>query len=311
MDKTIVWLKVTLIAIIVLVVLIFGMILFGRSRWQTSINDLQTRMQAAYLHTSVKTFDPREIADLPAPVHRYFSAVLKDGQPVVAAVNVTHTGTFNMGDSNEKWVPFDSTQYVITRRPGFVWDARVRMAPGLVVFVHDAYAAGEGALAAKILGLFTVMQQINSPELAQGELMRFFAEAAWYPTALLPSQGVQWEAINDTQASAMISDGSTEVKLILTFDEQGLISTVYSDGRYREVNGMQVETPWEGHFWDYERQDGMLIPLEGEVAWLLPEGSKPYCSNFFVSINEMFSSSASNITEISLVSPSFAVLTKL
>lgn len=31
----------------------------------------------------------------------------------------------------------------------------------------------------------------NTPELARGELMRFFAEAAWYPTALLPNQGLQ------------------------------------------------------------------------------------------------------------------------
>jgi hypothetical protein len=224
----------------------------------------------------MKTFDPREIADLPAPVQRYFSAVLKDGQPMVAAVNVTHTGTFNMGDSEEKWVPFDSTQYVITRRPGFVWDARVRMAPGLVVFVHDAYIAGEGALAAKILGLFTVMEQPSSPELAQGELMRFFAEGAWYPTALLPSQGVRWEAIDDTQASATLTDGNTDIKLVVTFNEQGVISAIHSDGRYREVDGVQVATPWQGRFWDYEWRDGMLVPLEGEVAWLFPEGPKPY-----------------------------------
>lgn len=39
-------------------------------------------------------------------------------------------------------------------------------------------------------------------EVAQGELMRFFAEAAWYPTALLPSQGVRWQAVDDTSARA-------------------------------------------------------------------------------------------------------------
>ena len=270
------WLQITVFVLLVLAVLIRVMILHGKSRWETSVKDLQTRMQAVHSQTSTKAYDPRETADLPAPVQRYFGAVLKEGQPVVAAVDVTHTGTFNMGDSNERWVPFDSTQYVITRRPGFVWDARIRMAPGLVVFVHDAYVAGEGALAAKILGLFTVMEQPSTPEQAQGELTRFFAEAAWYPTALLPSQGVRWEAIDDTQASATITDGSTEVKLVVSFDEQGLISAVHSDGRYREVDGVQVATPWQGRFWDYEWRDGMQVPLEGEVAWLLPEGPKPY-----------------------------------
>jgi hypothetical protein len=27
---------------------------------------------------------------------------------------------------------------------------------------------------------------------------------------------------------------------------------------------------------NYEERGGMLVPLDGEVAWLLPEGAKPY-----------------------------------
>ncbi len=106
--------------------------------------------------------------------------------------------------------------------------------------------------------------------------MRFFAEGAWYPTALLPSQSVVWEAIDDTQAKATLTDGITTVKLVFQFDAQGLIGSVSSDGRYRELDGVQVATPWQGRFWDYELRDGMLIPHEGEVAWLLQEGPKPY-----------------------------------
>jgi hypothetical protein len=37
-------------------------------------------------------------------------------------------------------------------------------------------------------------------EIAEGQLMGFFAEAAWYPTALLPGQGVRWEAVDDSSA---------------------------------------------------------------------------------------------------------------
>ena len=106
--------------------------------------------------------------------------------------------------------------------------------------------------------------------------MRFFAEGAWYPTALLPSQGVVWGAIDDTQASATLTDGTTTVRLVFQFNAQGLISSVRSDGRYREVDGEQVATPWHGRFWNYALRGGMLIPLEGEVAWLLQKGPKPY-----------------------------------
>ncbi len=270
------WLRVVVFVIAVLAFVITAAILYGASRWKSETGKLHAKMEAARVLITPESYDPRELEGLPAPVQRYFRAVLKEGQPLVAAVSVEHTGTFNMSETGEQWRPFKSTQRVITQRPGFVWDARIRMAPAMNVFVHDAYVAGEGVLTAKLLGLLTVMEQPSTPELAQGELMRFFAEGAWYPTALLPSQGVVWEAVDDTQASATLSDGTTTVGLVFQFDAQGLISSVRSDARYREVDGVHVATPWQGRFWDYELRDGMLIPLEGEVAWLLEEGPRTY-----------------------------------
>ena len=62
---------------------------------------------------------------------------------IVSAVNLTHSGSFNMStDGAEKWLPLVSIQRVVVRRPGFVWDARIQMLPGLDVRVHDAYVAG-------------------------------------------------------------------------------------------------------------------------------------------------------------------------
>jgi len=57
---------------------------------------------------------------------------------------------------------------------------------------------------------------------------------------------------------------------------EGLIETVRAEARGRTVGGQIVPTPWHGRFWSYEERDGMRVPLEGEVAWLLPEGPKPY-----------------------------------
>jgi len=270
------WWKVILVALVVLAFVITVAILYGTNRWQSNTRELHTKMKASRVLITSKSYYPCELEGLPAPVQRYFRAVLKEGQPLVVAISVEHTGTFNMSETGEQWKPFTSTQRVITQRPGFVWDARIRMAPAMTVYVHDAYVAGEGVLTAKLFGLLTVMKQPSTPELAQGELMRFFAEGAWYPTALLPSQGVVWEAIDDTQASATLTDGTTTIKLVFQFDAQGLISSVRSDVRYRVVDGVKVATPWQGRFWDYELRDGMLIPLEGEVVWLLQEGPKPY-----------------------------------
>lgn len=187
-----------------------------------------------------------------------------------------HTGTFNMSETGEQWKSFKSTQRVITQRPGFVWDARIRMAPAMTVFVHDAYVAGKGVLTAKLFGLLIVMEQPSTPELAQGELMRFFAEGAWYPTALLPSHGVKWEAVDNSSANATMKDGETTLTMLFSFNENGLIESVRAEARGRTVGSTVVPTPWEGHWSHYALRDGMRIPLEGEVAWLLPDGPKPY-----------------------------------
>lgn len=268
--------KAILLIILGLVVVAAVVILYGAVRWKSGTRELRDRLEAARLPIEPRVFERGELEGLPAPVQRYFRAVLEDGQPIVAAVSVEHTGTFNMGETADQWKPFTSTQRVVTRRPGFDWDGRILMMPGLPVHVHDAYVAGEGILHAAVLGLVSMVDLRGTGEVAEGELMRFFAEAAWYPTALLPSQGVLWDAVDDHSARATLKDGDLMLTLLFRFKDDGLIDTVRAEGRGRTVGGTVVPTPWQGRFWNYEVRNGMRVPMDGEVAWLPPEGTKPY-----------------------------------
>ena len=58
-----------------------------------------------------------------------------------------------------------------------------------------------------LLGLFTLADLRVTGTLAQGERMRFYAEAACYPTALLPSQGVRWTLVSESSGRATGDDG--------------------------------------------------------------------------------------------------------
>jgi hypothetical protein len=165
---------------------------------------------------------------------------------------------------------------VITRPPGFDWDGRIDLFPGLPARVHDAYIAGEGLLQAALLGLIAVADMQGGRELAEAELLRFLAEAVWYPTALLPSQGVRWDGVDDRSAVATLADGPVTVRLTFEFDDTGLVTTVRADARARADGDAMVPTPWSGRFWNYTDVGGALIPLDGEVAWMLPEGPRPY-----------------------------------
>jgi hypothetical protein len=269
--------KVLLGALALIAVFLLGAWLYGAHRWNSETQELRARLGSAREPVRPQTVDFRELEDLPAPVRRYFRAVLTEGRPMVAGARVRHEGTFNMGEGTENnWKPFTSDQVVVARRPGFDWNGRVAMMPGLPVRVHDAYVAGEGILHASLLGLVSVVDMRGRGEVAEGELMRFFAEAAWYPTALLPSQGVRWEAVDDRSARATLEEGDISLTMIFTFDERGLIETVRAEERGRAVGDKIVPTPWRGRFWNYEERGGMLVPLDGEVAWLPPEGEKPY-----------------------------------
>jgi hypothetical protein len=268
--------KIFLLLVFILAFIIAATIFYGEYAWRSGTRKLSEKLEVERLQIKPGAYDPRELAGLPVPVQRYFRSVLRDGQPMVAAVTVEHTGTFNMGKNGEQWKAFSSTQRIVTRRPGFIWNARIMMMPGFAVRVHDAYVAGEGILHATLFGLVSLVDLRGTPEMAKGELMRFLAEAAWYPTALLPSQGVNWQAMDNASAKASFKDGDTSLTMLFQFNEAGFIDTIRVDARGRNVGGDIVDTPWQGRFWNYEIRSGMRVPLDGEVAWLLPEGPKPY-----------------------------------
>jgi hypothetical protein len=124
--------------------------------------------------------------------------------------------------------------------------------------------------------LFTVADINGSGEIARGEFMRYFAEMLWYPTALLPSQSVRWEAVDDRSANATIVDGPLTLTLLFRFNDAGLIDLFRAEARGGMVGDEMVMAPWEGHWSNYQTRDGMTVPFTGEVAWMRPEGRRPY-----------------------------------
>jgi hypothetical protein len=251
-------------------------LVYGKLRWRSVTKKRREQLEKGRAQLGSALYDERQIVDLPAPVQRYFKKVLVNGQRIVAAVNVSHRGSFNMGKEIENWKYFSSSQRVVTSRPGFDWDARIAMMPGIPVFVRDSYMEGEGLLLAAVVGLVPVASFSGPGEMARGELMRFFAESAWYPTALLPSQGVTWEAVDGHRAHATISDGDIRVTLLFRFSDEGLIASVSAAGRGQVIDGKIIMTPWQARLWNYEVREGMRVPIEGEVSWITKDGPKPY-----------------------------------
>lgn len=221
----------------------------------------------------ISRYDRASIDALPAPVIRYFEFALTQGQPVVARALIEWEGKFSMRP--RRWSTFTATQHYRVQPPGFVWDARIWMTGVLPVLVRDSYADHEGSLKAAIGGIVKVADARGTVDIAKGELLRYLGEAVWFPTALLPSAGVTWTALDDDSATATLSDGAMSVSLDAHFGESGEIRSL-SAMRPREVRGTSVLTPWVAHLHGYTRRHGMMVPISGDVEWQLPSGPLPY-----------------------------------
>lgn len=267
-----------LAAFAVLVLLLAGSaaVAYGAYRWRTRTDALRSRLGAASSDRSSAAFDPGALSGLPEPVGRYLARVVPEGtRPLIRAV-VEHEGTFRMGDDEDDWRPFTSTELFVPGAPGFVWDATIRAAPGLPVRVRDAFVAGRGVMHAEVLGLVPVVDQAGSPELARGALLRYLAEAVWLPTALLPGQGVRWEPVDDSTARAVLDADGVSVELEFRFGPEGMVREVYAEDRPRDVDGRPVPTPWSGTFDEYREVEGLWIPVRGEVGWRVEGVWRPY-----------------------------------
>jgi hypothetical protein len=244
----------------------------GSRLWDRSIARAVEQL-AFHAAASPSAFFSREhLQGLPEPVARYFEFALTPGQPLIKTARVEHRGEMRLGGFGAPWRPFTSVQHVSTHPPGFVWDATFSMAPFVSIRVRDSYLDGVGAMQGKLAGLIPVVDQSGRPELAAAALHRYLAEAVWFPTALLPGDGLTWEAIDSTRARAVLTDHGITVSLEFLFAPNGSIERASTPARYRERNGAYVPTPWACNYRSYEAVDGMRVPMGGEVAWILPEG---------------------------------------
>ncbi len=276
------------VALAVLLAAAAAAALVGAVRWRLRTRDVRAALRAARAPSAPRVFDPLEVESLPGPVRRYFHVALLRGQPVVESARLATEGEFLLDAARRRWAPFTADQLFVARPPGFDWDARIRVAPGIAIFVRDAYREGAGILRAEALGLVTVADQAPSPELARGELLRWLAETPWFPTALLPSQGVRWEAMDEGRARATLVDRGVTAALEFRFGPDGLVSSVFAPDRPRTVGTANVPTPWEGTWTASSARNGMRVPSAGEVAWLLPEGRLAYWRGRVKSVNYAF-----------------------
>lgn len=215
-----------------------------------------------------------ELASLPAPVQTYLGKVLpvkKDIQFVM----LKQSGSFWTAPGKDP-SSFDAVQYTSVRAPSFSWTAHIQMTPVRVIVV-DRLVNGEGALRARVLGLYTV-QDASGKEILKGELLRYLAEIPWAPQAILYQKNLFWKPLDATHVELSTNMGDVRAKVVVEFGADGLISRIRAEDRPFKDGDRMIARPWQGMFSDYKEYKGVLLPSHGEVSWILDAGTFRYYS---------------------------------
>jgi hypothetical protein len=254
-----------------LVVAALGATWIGVRRQQSGLEaDVDRLVRAGAAHGVATPAGPEALQDLPPPVARYLRLALPSPKHI-QEVHIRQTGTLRTDAASERWMAFDAEHVVVPPATGFVWNARVRVAPLVHVRVRDALVDGRGSGQVSLMSVFPISADAGGIEMNSGSLHRYLAEAVWYPEALLPSPALKWTHIDPTRALATVTSHGVTVSLEFRFAETGEVTGIYTPARWGTFRGGYRQAPWEGHFRDYRERDGVVVPAEGEVGWYIDD----------------------------------------
>ena len=176
---------------------------------------------------------------------------------------------------------FTATEEFAVDRVLFAWRARFPMLGPLSMLVIDSYDGTEGRLEVRLLGL--PLQRKGGPELAHGEALRYLAEIAWVPHAILANHQLTWRAVDVQTVEVATSVQDERIAVRLLFNEAGDIAQTIAERPRLEAGN--ATTTWIGEYADYQQFNGARLPTRGEVRWELPDGPFVYWRGMIISLD--------------------------
>jgi hypothetical protein len=181
------------------------------------------------------------------------------------AVKLTQKGRIKRSLDAESWTSFSASQTISTRSCQFDW--RAKAGPFGMISARDALERGEGRFELSAFGLIPLARAERTNQLVRGELMRYLAELAWAPDAILFNTALRWRVDGPDSLAVSAGSGETESEVTLSLDRDGRISGGFSPDRPRSVESSFLPTPWRGRFSAYLQHRGRWLPFAGEVGW--------------------------------------------
>jgi hypothetical protein len=245
---------------LLLITLVFGKINLSL-RFKNEVKELFSQSK----NVSENIFNYKQLIGLPEPVQRYFKYVLKEGQPYISYVRLIHNGEFKTG-LNKAWAKIKGEQYFTVEKPGYIWKGTASL-----VTARDMYISDKGRLIVTLLALINVVDG-KGKIFNEAEFQRWLAESVWFPTNLLPSERLQWSAIDADTARLSFKYKELFISYLVTFNKAGEITQMETK---RYMDDKNKET-WLVNLTQYREMNGIIVPTNAEAIWILKKGDYSY-----------------------------------
>ncbi len=245
--------------------IILLILLIGKINLKLKFNKQVKQLFANSENITNKTYSVKQLDSLPEPVQRYFNYVLKDGQPYISTVRLTHKGFFKT-DLKKDFIKISGEQYFSAQKPQFIWKGTTSM-----FTARDFFIADKGGLIATLLSVYNVVDAKGS-NFDEGELQRWLAESVWFPTNFLPSQYVSWSAIDANSAKLAFHYKAVAFDFIVRFNAIGEITEIQGE-RFMTADKKEK---WVCKMENYQERNGVKIPISDQAIWRLEDGDHCY-----------------------------------
>jgi len=272
--------KIVFIFIGILVCLVGILMVFFNipsSKTKTEFNKTEAGLIAEVEHQN-DVFQEEDIADLPAPVQRYFRYCGYIGKQKMSYIKIDYKDVDFLFSKDKPMIKIDYTQYDFVNEPNRIAYIDSSMY-GIPFEGLDSFVNGSGSMKGVLAKLFTLFDQTGNV-MDKSSLVTFLSEILLVPNAALQDY-IKWDEIDDLQAKATIFCCDISASGIFSFNEDGEMLSFVTDDRgavatdgssemikwsvvcdeYTEVNGIRRPTVFQA-IWHYD--DGDLVYFDGK-----------------------------------------------
>lgn len=195
--------------------------------------------------------------DLPAPVRRFYQAIIGERVPVIHSAVITLSGTARLRG------------ITMPARARFIHDGGCNYRHyiettlfGRPVFkVNESYLDGVGRMELP----FGVIE--NDPKINEAANLGLWGEiAVWLPSVLLTDPRVRWEAVDAHTARLIVPFGDRHDSFTVHFDPQTGLLRQLETMRWRDVTDSE-KIRWTPSVIGWETFHGIRLPSPSGVMW--------------------------------------------